>query len=761
MKNESIRKSINVDKPNYSPVWNFKQEDDGVLKLALFKGSTLLDITGQTIKLGAKRPNNSIVELTDGFKINKNELDITLKNNILAVPGIVECDLEIIDASGKMTTASFYLSVSQKMTGENNLNASNDISAINKLVEDIKKKGKDIDTVINDVKPKSDKLMSDIKKDYDSLHKIIIDENQAANLQDQVNKTNAQLETITTVAVPKMFLSDSDNDKIQKALDYVRDNSNVNEIKLECNKVYNINNGLTFTGDYLKIDGNGSTLNLTTDNITVLKVSCEHVIIENLTIDGSSTTQDKFDITDYNLLNRIEAIFLTANNIEFKNVTIKNFYGSAFINIGCKNFIAENISISNVGGHWYQNNNYDAFGDAFYFRELDKEANIIMNNIDVIMKNKDITQSRAGVVLERNNDDISTNTTNLILSNVNFINCDRCIHIENQAREVNIDITNGKFYGNVFGIGWNSNSINYTARESKFTLADGSYGGTIGFSKLKLISDNCIFNLKDVTNCFLRECNGSVVSKSVLNNIGKVINLSSNVKYYDTILNIVNNGYLSYNSNVEYNRCVFNSESLITENKTGQKINEYVNCTINNYIPIIKNAINTSIYVDDSYDINVMDFNNLDVKIYKNNILNYSPRTFKVFPYSKDFDLSVFYKTRDFPDTSTYLSIIPDNFVSQKLSKYLIIFIGHNSSGGLIDFDYSQFYYAVITTDNSNNKNVSKIKTYGTITGTRMLEINDSDKTVKQVGQYANKLQSVIVPYFWKEYLPISTALEL
>ena len=94
MKNESTRKKINVDKPNYSSIWAYKQEDDGVLKLALFKDSTPLDITGQTIKLGAKRPNNSIIELTERFKINNNELDIKLKNNILAVPGIVERDLE-------------------------------------------------------------------------------------------------------------------------------------------------------------------------------------------------------------------------------------------------------------------------------------------------------------------------------------------------------------------------------------------------------------------------------------------------------------------------------------------------------------------------------------------------------------------------------------------------------------------------------------------------------------------------------------------
>ena len=162
MKNESTRKIINVDKPNYSPIWTYKQEDDGVLKLALFKGSTLLDITGQTIKFGAKRPNNSIIELTDGFKINNNELDIILKNNIFAIPGIVECDLEITDAVGKMTTASFYLTINKKITGEDNLDASNDISAINKIVAEVLAKGKDLDSNIKVVVEEANKKITAI-----------------------------------------------------------------------------------------------------------------------------------------------------------------------------------------------------------------------------------------------------------------------------------------------------------------------------------------------------------------------------------------------------------------------------------------------------------------------------------------------------------------------------------------------------------------------------------------------------------------------
>lgn len=183
MKNESIRKTINVDKPNYAPLWTFKQEDDAVLRLSLFKGSTSLDITGQTVKLGVLRADKTLVELEEqsNFTINKNELDITLKNNILSVSGKAECDLQLIDASGKMTTASFFIEVNKKATGITNILGTNLIEGLEKLKNEFKSTG--------------DKLISAFSKEYDSLKRIIIDENQAANLQDQVNQTNAQLET--------------------------------------------------------------------------------------------------------------------------------------------------------------------------------------------------------------------------------------------------------------------------------------------------------------------------------------------------------------------------------------------------------------------------------------------------------------------------------------------------------------------------------------------------------------------------------------
>lgn len=181
MKNESIRKVINVDKPNYAPLFEFKELDNVVLKLSLFKDSIEFDITGQTVKLGAKT-SKGLKEQTEGFTINRNNLDIDIKNSIL-IPGEVEIDLELKDASGAMTTASFFIIVKSKVLNDKAVEGTNEFDTFTKTA-------------------------AKIEEDYKGLRRIIIDENQAANLQDQVNQTNAQLETMANKAIFTFILDD-------------------------------------------------------------------------------------------------------------------------------------------------------------------------------------------------------------------------------------------------------------------------------------------------------------------------------------------------------------------------------------------------------------------------------------------------------------------------------------------------------------------------------------------------------------------------
>ncbi|MBC5627613.1 hypothetical protein H8S20_01755, partial [Clostridium sp. NSJ-6] len=193
MKNESIRKVINVDKPNYAPLFEFKELDNAVIRLSLFKDSVEFDITGQTLKLGAKT-NDGLKEQTEGFTINKNNLDIDLKNSIL-VPGEVEIDLELKDANGAMTTASFFITVKSKVLNDKAVEGTNEYDTFTKTV-------------------------AKVEEDYKGLRRIIIDENQAANLQDQVNQTNAHLE------------------------------ANIQQIKKKENSIFNINQFLNRKNSY-------------------------------------------------------------------------------------------------------------------------------------------------------------------------------------------------------------------------------------------------------------------------------------------------------------------------------------------------------------------------------------------------------------------------------------------------------------------------------------------------------------------------------
>ena len=169
MINETLRKNINVDKPNLIPIFNLKEDDDAILKLALFKNSVEFDVSSQTLRLGAKT-SKALIEQIEGFTVDKNNIDIELKNSIL-VPGLIEFDLEIKDTEGTMTSASFFITVSKKVLNDEAVEATNEFDTFTKTVDKI-------------------------ESDYTGLRRIIIDENQAASLQDQINNVNSSLDKI-------------------------------------------------------------------------------------------------------------------------------------------------------------------------------------------------------------------------------------------------------------------------------------------------------------------------------------------------------------------------------------------------------------------------------------------------------------------------------------------------------------------------------------------------------------------------------------
>ena len=169
---------INVDSKNYSTIARFRQEDDATLVVNLYKNGEEFDVSNQTITLRALRVDGQSINQTDNITKNKNIVTINFRRNILNVIGRCSIQLNISDASGQFTTAEFFIEVEKNNLGSDALKASDNVQALQQILIDFTNE--------------KDSLIKNITDDYNSLKKIIIDQNQAANLQNQINLNKQQ-----------------------------------------------------------------------------------------------------------------------------------------------------------------------------------------------------------------------------------------------------------------------------------------------------------------------------------------------------------------------------------------------------------------------------------------------------------------------------------------------------------------------------------------------------------------------------------------
>ncbi|MGV2803899.1 DUF2479 domain-containing protein [Clostridium perfringens] len=227
MKNIEIYNTLNIDKDSSSIVATFTQEDDAVMEFKLFKDGQEIVLKDQTISLGAERKDGAVIEQDDGFLIKENNvLNITLKKNIIQVVGVVKIQLYLKDKSGEMASNTFNIRVNKKLLGAENVEATNDIKVLNtlvlelknntnKLIDDTKSKADKLlsglqetgDNLSATVKAKTDKVIEDtkaevdnIKKDYEGLKKVVIDENIGIKLQKDITELQNGLKSNQALA---------------------------------------------------------------------------------------------------------------------------------------------------------------------------------------------------------------------------------------------------------------------------------------------------------------------------------------------------------------------------------------------------------------------------------------------------------------------------------------------------------------------------------------------------------------------------------
>lgn len=118
----------------------FKEFDRVIFRITLLNRETPIDLSDKTIKLFAKKPNNSIVyQETDIEVVNARGglIDVYLKSGLLNAIGKVVCELEIVNSDSTfITSGEFSYTVIDKLNNlDNEIEEVEDIEFLNQARE--------------------------------------------------------------------------------------------------------------------------------------------------------------------------------------------------------------------------------------------------------------------------------------------------------------------------------------------------------------------------------------------------------------------------------------------------------------------------------------------------------------------------------------------------------------------------------------------------------------------------------------------------
>ncbi|MDU1597598.1 MAG: BppU family phage baseplate upper protein, partial [Clostridium perfringens] len=129
---------VKVDTINglYKPEGTIKQLDSVFFNIEVTEEGEKKDLTGQTIKLFARKSDGKMVEQSSGISITnaeQGELTIDLLNAAVQAPGYVYFELEISDSNGIISTADFVYRVIPKVGSDEAIESTNEVSTLKEI----------------------------------------------------------------------------------------------------------------------------------------------------------------------------------------------------------------------------------------------------------------------------------------------------------------------------------------------------------------------------------------------------------------------------------------------------------------------------------------------------------------------------------------------------------------------------------------------------------------------------------------------------
>nr|WP_228199882.1 phage tail protein [Acinetobacter baumannii] len=522
------------------------------------------------------------------------------------------------------------------------------------------------------------------------------------------------------------------------------------------------------------------------------------VMIENGILDGSLRAQNLFESTNVKDLDKgCNGVFVQAVNVGLRNLTIRHMYGQA-TKFYCQNSTNINVNIDDCGGHWYTNDGYDMFGDAFYIGTGWNNSGVInvsFENVTANGKHSDqyvenhqagspLTQvqySRIGITLEKFGGS-NNNTVYLSMNNCDFKNFERGFHQEISGIISFITLNNTNFDSCVLFGAYLTDALYASAKNCVFGFYDSEYNGSKGLSRGYSGSsfvdlDNCqIINRGTINNYQMFGTAGNLTAKNCI--FYKVSGLwcsSSSVELTDCSIDVIAHSGLSYiawaskislkNVNISYSGTDTN---LKVYNQQLDSIKKLINVSFDR-IYIAVNTINLA-----------ENFRDVSITVPDDDTRNFAGSRFKVISKSNEIKQlptllwgvseNNFLNKRFYnnaykrPSDSSALNLVNDDLkkIAKKISLFLIVIKAHDD--GLnrlstISYDgYASGYYLCIGKYEPSAVNsiklLSQVISVGSTTGAGYGLTIDENLNVSEYGGYANYVHVAVVPYSEIDTLP-------
>lgn len=558
----------------------------------------------------------------------------------------------------------------------------------------------------------------------------------------------------------------------------------------------------------LSLDLNGSTIfaesyentpNLVGYLLQLVSDQALSITVENGILDGSLRLQNLFESKNINDLEHgCNGIFLQAENVCLRNITLQHMYGQA-TKFFCRNSTNINVVIEDCGGHWYQNDGYDMFGDAFYIGTGWNDSGVInvsFENVKANGKHSDqypenhqigspliqVQYSRIGVTIEKLGG-TNNNTVYLSMNNCNFQNYERGFHQEITGITSYITLNNTNIDCCVLFGAYITDVMYASAKNCIFGFYDSEYNGSKGvtrgyggssFAEL----DSCqVINKGTSANYQMLGTSGNLKAKNtIFYRMSKLWCSSTSVELIDCSIDIIEHSDLNY--------VVWASNISLKDVDISYSGTYPILKTYSEQLSSFKKLVNVSfdrIYLPvDSISL-ADDFKDVSLIVPNNDSGNYTGTRFKVISQNDDIRQSpsilwgvseqcllrkrYYKKIYNKPSDSSILNIIDEEFkkVAKNISLFGLVIKAHDDSipyrlNNISYTSYGNGYYVCLAkfdpTQPNTIKVLSPIVSIGSTDAAGYGLNIDTNLNISGYGGYTTYVHVALVPYSEIDTLP-------